>query len=139
MKKIILIISLLLVSTMSVYADRFVPEFDKMQTIRCEISETVYDRGDNVVSKNNYHRLLRFDDENNLLYLQKEPVSGVFSYGKNKVQYKEQSMTDDFIMYSDITVDRTNNEYNSQSKIVYDNPDFAPRYAKASGNCKILN
>lgn len=139
MKKIFLILITLLTTALSVFADRYVPEFDKMQSLRCEVSETIYNQGGTVVSTNNYHRLLRFDDESNLLYLQKEPVDKLLSYDKTKVQYKEQSMTDDFIMYSDVVIDRINNEYTSESRIIYDNLDFAPRYAKAKGTCKILN
>ena len=123
----------------AVFADRYVPEFDKMQLVNCEISETVYDKGDNVVSRNNYHRFLRFDDANNLLYSQKEPVSGVLKYDNNEVRYKEQSMTDDFIMYSDITINRVLNEYSAQSRIVYDNPEYPSRTAVAKGKCAVKN
>lgn len=139
MKKICLLFFILIAGFSTAYADKFVPEFDKMKSLKCEISETIYNQDNTIASQNNYHRLLRFDDESNLLYIQKEPVNRLISFDNTKVQYQEQSMTDDFIVYSNVTIDRTNNEYNSQSRIIYDNPDFAPRFANAHGNCKILN
>ena len=129
---------LCLLFSLPVFADQFVPEFDKMQYVRCDVEETIYNQDGSIVSKNNYHRFLRFEDEFSRLYLQKELISNVISYDKDKVEYKEQSMTDDFIMYSNIVINRINNEYISKSRIIYDNPDFSPRYSQAKGNCKIL-
>ena len=128
-----------LLFSLPVFADQFVPEFDKMQYVRCDVEETIYNQDGSIVSKNNYHRFLRFEDEFSRLYLQKEPISNVISYDKDKVEYKEQSMTDDFIMYSDVVIDRVENKYSSEARLIYDNPDFSPRYSRANGVCKILN
>jgi hypothetical protein len=48
-------------------------------------------------------------------------------------------MTDDFIMISNVTIDRTNNIYSATSQITYDNMDYGSRRAVAEGNCKIVN
>ena len=100
MKKILLFIFLILFASIGVSnADQYVPEFDKMQILRCEITETIYNNDNTQVSQTDYHRLFRLDDGTNTIYIQKERPSRIYYYGADKVQYKEQSMTDDFIIH----------------------------------------
>ena len=138
MKKFLLLTTLAILFTAPfVNADMYVPEFDKMQVLKCEIDETLYNQDNSVVSQTSYHRLFRLDDENNILYINKEPANRIYYYGQDKIQFRDNSMTDDFIVVSNITVDRANKTYSSNSQISYDNPDFEPRYAKAEGNCTL--
>lgn len=138
MKRYLLYTILTIIFTSSfVNADMYVPEFDKMQTVKCEIDETLYNQDGSIVSQTSYHRLFRLDDENNLLYIQKEPANRIYYYGQDKIQFRDNSMTDDSIIVSNITINRTEKTYNSESQITYDNPDFGSRYAKAEGNCSL--
>jgi len=140
MKKILLFIFLIVFASIGVSnADQYVPEFDKMQIMRCEITETIYNEDNTQVSQSDYHRLLRLDDQTSTIYVQKERPSRIYYYGNDKVQYKEQSMTDDYIMISNVMIDRVNNLYNSTSQITYDNMGYGSRRAVAEGNCKIVN
>lgn len=136
MKKILLYTLLAFISvTPFVKADMYVPEFDKMQIIKCEIDETLYNQDGSVVSQTNYHRLFRLDDENNIIYIQKEPANRIFYYGNDKIEFRDNSMTDDSMVVSNISINRADKTYTSSSQITYDNPDFGSRYAKAEGNC----
>ena len=140
MKKILLFTFIILFASIGVSnADQYVPEFDKMQNLYCEITETIYNNDNTQVSQTDYHRLFRLDDGTNTIYIQKERPSRIYYYGADKIQYREQSMTDDYIMISNVTIDRTNNLYNATSQITYDNMDYGSRRAVAEGNCKIAN
>lgn len=139
MNRIVILILSLLVSPLIVFADAFVPEFNTMQTIRCDFEESVYNQDGSFVSKSNRFRIFKLDDENQKIYLQKEPIDWVLYYGKDKVQFNLQSMTDDVIIMSNTVIDRNTMTYNSISEITYDNFMFGTRKAKASGFCKIVN
>lgn len=135
---LVLIILTILFSS-GVFASQFVPEFDKMKYLRCEIDETIYNQDNTVVSNSHYHRFYRLDDEYKQIYLQKEPVDMLIYYDTDKIQFHQQEMTDDFIEQTEVTLDRTSMKYFSNSRINYDNPDFGIRYSKGEGVCKILN
>ncbi len=139
MKNIILIFIITIIFCSSVLADQYVPEFGKMQIMRCEVGETTFNADGSVVSKTNYHRLVRFDDENNKIYIQKEPVANIKKIGDNTFSFATEMITDDSIISSQIQIDRNTLRYVSQSEIVYDNAAFGVYSAKAEGECKILN
>lgn len=46
-----------------VNADMFVPNFETMPAIRCDVSETIYNQDNTVVTHNKYFRIFRIDDE----------------------------------------------------------------------------
>ena len=50
---------LFLVSSVT-FADQFVPEFNQMKKIRCDIEEIIYNQDNSVVSKNKYFRIFTF-------------------------------------------------------------------------------
>ena len=56
MRKLLLILTFLMVGV-SVFADAFVPDFDKMKVLKCEINETIYNQQNSVVDQNKYHRV----------------------------------------------------------------------------------
>ncbi|MBP3821657.1 hypothetical protein J6G99_08460 [bacterium] len=138
MKKFILIY-FLIIFTSNVFANQFYPEFDKMKLLRCEISETMYNQDNSVISKNSYHRFFRIDDENSKIYLQKAPVDNLLYYGLDKIQFKQETMSDDYIINSNIIIDRSDYSYSSTSRIIYDNVDFGVRNSKAQGSCKFID
>jgi len=120
------------------FADYYVPEFDKMQTLRCDFEDNIYDNNNSLISQSKQFRLFRLDDEFNRIYLQKEPVDNVTYYDKDKIEFSIQSMTDDAIIMSHTTLDRAAGTYNSNSTLNYDNPVYGTRYSKASGSCRVL-
>ena len=122
-----------------VFADQYVPDFGSMRILRCEVSETTYNAGNSEVSKTNYHRIIRFDDENKKIYIQKEQVLNIKDLGNNTFKFYTQTMTDDSVITSEIQVNRDTLEYLSSSEIVYDNAAFGVYSAKAKGECKVLN
>ena len=122
-----------------VNADMFVPDFETMPAIRCDISETIYNQDNTVVTHNKYFRIFRIDDEAKKVYLQKAPVDNLLYIDENKVQVHLQTLTDDSIISEQVTIDRTNNTYSGTSQIMYDNAMFQSRYAKSEGLCKVLN
>ena len=110
-----------------------------MQTYKCEIKETIYNQDNSISSENNIFRIFKLDDENSKLYLQKEPLSKVSYYGLDKIEFDMQSMTDDCIIMSHTIINRSSNEYSSNSVITYDNPIFGVRHSKSVGICKIID
>lgn len=122
-----------------VNADMFVPDFETMPAIRCDVSETIYNQDNTVVTHNKYFRIFRIDDEAQKVYLQKAPVDNLLYIDENKVQIHLQTLTDDSIISEQVTIDRTNNTYSGTSQIMYDNAMFQSRYAKTNGLCKALN
>lgn len=122
-----------------VNADMFVPDFVTMSAIRCDVSETIYNQDNTVVTRNKYFRIFRIDDEAKKVYLQKAPVDNLLYIDENKVQVHLQTLTDDSIISEQVTIDRTNNTYSGTSQIMYDNAMFQSRYAKSEGLCKVLN
>ncbi len=123
---------------LSCLADQFVPEFNKMKLMRCEVQETLYNQDNSVVSKTQYHRIFRLDDENNKIYLQKVPVDWPLYYGEDKIKFIQQPLADDYMMTSRVEIDRINNTYTSETEITYDNDVFGQRHARAEGVCKII-
>lgn len=137
--KVLYIIFLLFVCSCCVWADAFVPEFDKMQNLRCDFEETVYNQDNSVVAKNKKFRIFRIDDIYKKIYLQKEPIDRVSYFESDRIEFDFQSMTDDFITMSQTVIDRTTGEYSSKAEITYDNPIFGVRHSKSVGICKIVN
>lgn len=137
--KLIYILVGLLSTAGIVNADMFVPDFVTMPAIRCDVSETIYNQDNTVVTHNNYFRIFRIDDEAKKVYLQKAPVDNLLYIDEKKVQIHLQTLTDDSIISEQVTIDRTNNTYSGTSQIMYDNAMFQSRYAKSEGLCKVLN
>lgn len=125
---------LFLVSSVT-FADQFVPEFNQMKKIRCDIEEIIYNQDNSVVSKNKYFRIFNLDDENKKIYIQKAPVDGISYYESNRIDFYMQQMTDDFIMQTKATIDKENMKYTSDSVINYDSMFFGTRKARADGTC----
>ena len=133
MRDLLWILLIFLIPT-SVFADAFVPEFNKMKTLRCDFEETVYNQDNSVV-----FRVFKLDDEYQKLYLQKEPIDRVLYYGVNGVEFNLQSMTDDVIIMSHTVIDRNSMQYRSTSEITYDNLMFGTRKSEAVGVCKFID
>ena len=112
-------------------------QFDKMDTFKCVMDETIYNSDNSVVSQNNYERIYRLDDLKNQIYLQKSPVNSISVYNTDEVEFNDQSMTDDFIMSSHVKLNRKTGEITSDGTINYDNSAFGQRYSKAHGNCTL--
>lgn len=140
MKKLILPLVLVMsFMSASVNADMFVPDFATMPALQCEISETIYNQDNSVVTHNKYHRIFRIDDPAKKVYLNKAPVDKLITIDNKKIEMQLQTLTDDTIILEKATLDRVNNTYSSTSQISYDSAFFAPRYAKAQGICKPVN
>ena len=105
-----------------------------MRILTCDITEHIYN-GDNLISTNNYRRIFRIDDENNKLYLNKAPIDEIVYYSADKINFKTQTMTDDFIMMSNVVINRNDNTYSAVSNITYDNPIYGARVSKSEGKC----
>ena len=129
----------LLFASCTALADRFVPEFSKMKTIKCNIEETIYSQDNSVITQNTYFRIFNIDDENKKLYLQKSPVYKTTYYDIDKLEFTLQHLTDDFIMLSSVSIDRSNGNYKSESSITYDNSIFGVRKAVGVGTCSPIN
>lgn len=121
------------------FGDAFVPNFNEMKNYRCDFVETIYDQSGSVVATNNLHRTFNLDDANKKIYLQKERIFNVPYYDVDKIEFKTQYMTDDYIMLTDVVINRQTNEYISNSKMTYDNPAFGVKKSKAVGSCRFLN
>ena len=137
MKKKLLLLTTILLLPVVAFGDAFVPEFDKMQFIRCDYEETLYGSNDNVLSVSKQHRFYRLDDEFSKIYLQKEPIDYITRYDDDGIEFNLQSMDDDRIMVSHVSIDRTNGNYKSVSEIEYDNPAFGKGRATAQGVCMV--
>lgn len=139
MKKLLFAIFILVFGTATAFGDAFVPDFVMMKTLRCDFDETVYNQDNTVLTKSKLFRIFHLDDENKLIYLQKEPIDHILYYEADKIEYNLQSMTDDYIMMAHTTIDRNSLEYNSTSTMTYDNPMFGVRRSTSQGVCKFLN
>lgn len=135
MKKFFIILILFLAPTF-VLADEFVPEFDKMQTLRCDFEETLFNEDNSVASTSKKFRIYKLDDENKKIYLQKEPIGYIKNFEDDKVEFTMQTMTDESIGMAEISINRLTLEYTMQSRITYD--FFGTKHSKATGICKIL-
>jgi len=139
MKKFLLLILLMLFVSGIVYADKYNPDFGSFKTLYCEISETIYNSDNSVLSKTGYHRLFHVDDADKILFINKEPVDGIISYDENNIRYRIQTMSDDYIKISVVNVDRVNMTYSASADITYDNPEFGVKTSKSEGVCKFLD
>lgn len=137
--KVIYILLVLFFGTCCVFADAFVPEFDKMKTLRCDYEETIFNQDNSVVVKNKLFRIFKIDDKYKKFYLGKEQLKDVTYFESDKIEFDFQSMTDDFIMLSHTVINRTTGEYLSNAEITYDNQVFGVRHSKSVGICKIVN
>lgn len=138
MRKLLLILTFLMIGV-SVFADAFVPDFDNMKVLKCEINETIYNQQNSVVAQNKYHRVFRLDDENRQIYLQKAPVDSISTYDESQIQMYIQTLTDDSIIAENITLNRFDNTYNGISQITYDNEILGVRHAKSEGICTLVD
>ena len=137
MKKVLLSLFALSVFTPCVLADRYVPEFNKMKVMRCEVVETVFEN-DKEKAVNGYHRTYRLDDEYQNIYLEKDFINGLAYYGDDKIIYNEQTMTDFSIVSTHVEIDRKEMKITVSSRIEYDNPDFGEKESVGIGECKYL-
>ncbi len=137
MKKIFYLLTVLCFLTPFVRADQYVPEFNKMKVMRCEVVETVFEN-DKEKAVNSYHRTYRLDDEYQNIYLEKDFINGLFSYDDDKIIYNEQTMTDFSIVSSHVEIDRKEMKITISSRIEYDNPDFGAQESVGIGECKYL-
>ena len=137
MKKIFYLLTILCFLTPFVSADQYVPEFNKMKVMRCEIVETVFEN-DKEKAVNSYHRTYRLDDEYQNIYLEKDFINGLYSYDDDKIIYNEQTMTDFSIVSSHVEIDRKEMKITISSRIEYDNPDFGVQESVGVGECKYL-
>ena len=138
MKKVLLSLFILSFFTPCVLADRYVPEFNKMKVMRCDVVETVY-QNEQGKAVTGYYRIFRLDDEYQNIYLEKDFINGLSYYGDDKIIYNEQTMTDFSIVSTHVEIDRQQMKYQSSSRIEYDNPDFGVQDAVGIGSCKYLN
>lgn len=137
MKKIFCILIILCFLAPLCLADQYVPEFNKMKIMRCEVVETVFEN-DKEKAVNSYHRTYRLDDEYKNIYLEKDFINGLYSYDDDKIIYNEQTMTDFSIISSHIEIDRKEMKITISSRIEYDNPDFGVQESVGVGECKYL-
>ena len=137
MKKIFLSLALLSFLTPFCFADQYVPEFNKMKVMRCEVVETVFEN-DKEKAINGYHRTYRLDDEYQNIYLEKDFINGLAYYGDDKIIYNEQTMTDFSIVSTHVEIDRKEMKITVSSRIEYDNPDFGEKESVGIGECKYL-
>ena len=137
MKKIFLSLALLSFLAPFCFADQYVPEFDKMKVMRCEVVETVFEN-DKEKAVNGYHRTYKLDDEYQNIYLEKDFINGLAYYGDDKIIYNEQTMTDFSIVSTHVEIDRKEMKITVSSRIEYDNPDFGEKESVGIGECKYL-
>ena len=117
------------------FADKFVPEFDKMRSLGCTIDEEIFEDNGNIVSKNRYYRYYNLDDENSKIYLQKAPVEKILTYDESKIEFTTKHLTDDFMMSGKVVINKADNTIQSVSTIEYDSGLYPNRIAKAKGTC----
>jgi len=137
MKKIFLSLALSSFLTPFCFADQYVPEFNKMKIMRCEVVETVFEN-EKEKAVNGYHRTYRLDDEYQNIYLEKDFINGLAYYGDDKIIYNEQTMTDFSIVSTHVEIDRKEMKITVSSRIEYDNPDFGEKESVGVGECKYL-
>lgn len=131
----LLIFGMLILTSSMVWADQFVPDFNQMKKIHCDIEETIYNQDNSIASKNKYFRIFNLDDENKKIYIQKAPVDGITYYENDRIDFYMQQMTDDFIMQTNVTLNKEDMTYSSDAVINYDSMFFGSKKAKAIGTC----
>lgn len=122
-----------------VLAHSFVPDFTKMQNLRCDFDEVIVNSNNAVVTENKRFKIFKLDDSNKKIYIHKEPIDKVSYYESDKIEFELQSLTDDFIEMSKTVIDRQLLTYTSTAVITYDNQLYGVRHAKSSGTCRFLN
>lgn len=125
-------------SSIVCFADQFVPEFDKMQILRCDYEETIFDNDGSTVSTSRQHKIFRIDDTYQKIYDQKEPINNIIDFNNTRIEFTSQAMNDDYISRVHSVIDRTNGTFTSDSQITYDNEMFGSRTSKSAGVCKVL-
>lgn len=138
-KRVLLSLVSLLLTSSAAFADRFVPDFKTMKKFRCDVNETIYNQDNSVVTKNTYFRIFNLDDENKKIYLQKSPVYKINYYEQDRLEFKLEHLSDDFIMLSSVVINRADGSYKSESTMTYDNSIFGNRKAIGLGSCHIVN
>ena len=136
-KKFLYIFLCLILINSTALADKFVPDFKGMQTLKCDVNETIYTENRTSVSQNKYFRIFNLDDENKKIYLQKAPIYKINYYENDKLEFKHQHLTDFYIILSDIVIDRQTWKYTSKSTLTYDFPTYEVKYAEAEGICHL--
>ena len=139
MKRFFAMVLLLVCGVCVANSDEFIPDFDAMKVFRCEFVETIYNKDGSLVSESDLFRIYSLEEEYKRIYLRREPIDKVSYYEADKIEFKLQSMTDDYIALSDVIINRQTGEYTSNSTITYDNSIFGVRTAKAIGTCRALN
>lgn len=137
MKRLFLLTIIFAIASLTCSADQYVPEFNKMKVMRCEVVETVY-QNDVEKAVTGYHRTYRLDDEYKNIYLEKDFINGLAYYDNDKIIYNEQTMTDFSIVSTHAEIDRKEMKITISSRIEYDNPDFGVQEAVGVGECKYL-
>ena len=138
-KKIFATIFILAFAISFAFADEFVPDFDAMKVLRCDFVETIYNQDGSEVSKSDLFRIYSLEEEYKRLYLRREPITDVSYYDTDRIEFKHQSMTDDYISMTNVSINRQTGDYISNSQITYDNPVYGVKTAKAVGICRALN
>ena len=139
MKKLLATVLILFCGVCVAKSDEFVPDFDAMKVLRCEFVETIYNQDGSVVSQSDLFRIYSLEEEYKRLYLRREPIDNVSYYEADKLEFRLQSMTDDYISITNAVINRQTGEYIANSTITYDNQIFGVRTAKAVGTCRALN
>lgn len=138
MKRLFLLIFIFIITVLNCSADQYVPEFNKMKVMRCEVVETVFEN-DTQKAVNGYHRTYRLDDEYKNIYLEKDFINGLAYYDIDKIIYNEQTMTDFSMVSTHVEIDRKEMKITISSHIEYDNPDFGMQDSVGIGECKYIN
>lgn len=137
-KLLYLFISVIISSTV-VWGYGYVPDYSKMRDFRCDFEETIYNQDNTVVTQNNCFKVFKIDKPNKKIFINKEPIDNILYFEDDKIEYKLQSMTDEFIDISKVSIDMNTLQYFSESTITYDNPIFGVRHAISRGSCRFLN
>ena len=138
MKK--LLSALIIICNLAPYAaaNQYYPEFDKMKTMRCDIVETTFDANNKEIAVTGYFRIFRLDDENKLLYLQKNFINNLTAYDDEKITFNDETLTDNSIIRIQAQIDRKQMKYTSSSYIEYDDSNFGEQKSVGIGECKYI-
>lgn len=143
MNKKLLYLILGLISTTvcssTVFGYGYLPDFTKMQNFRCDFEETIYNQDNSVVTQNNRFKIFKLDIPNKKIFINKEPIDHILYFENDKIEFKAQSMTDEFIELSHTVIDMNTLQYTSESNITYDNSIYGVKHTKSKGSCKFLN
>ncbi len=138
-RKLLYLLIGVIISSNIVFGYGYVPDFSKMRDFRCDFEEIIYNQDNSIVTKNNRFKLFKIDSANKKIFVNKEPIDKILYFENDKIEYKLQSMTDEFIDLSHTVIDMNTLQYHSESTITYDNSLFGVRHSKSSGICRFLN